>query len=63
MIAQTLGELTIERSQDTSDKVITALEKAGFVVVVEHDAGYKVNYIIAEVIDGKVNEVTKNELR
>jgi len=47
MIKQ-LGELTIKRSADYYDKVVKALENAGFVIVLSTETTTDRYYIVAE---------------
>jgi len=46
-----LAELTVENSKDYNDKVVTALQDAGFIIVLRTDTAFKKYYIIAESED------------
>lgn len=43
-----LGKLEIQKSSDYYDKVVKALEKAGFVIVLETETSTEKYYIVAE---------------
>ena len=43
-----LGELEINKSADYYDRVVKALEDAGFVLVLDHEFTEEKHYIIAE---------------
>ena len=43
-----LGELTIKKSADYYDKVVKALENAGFVIVLSTETTTNSYYIVAE---------------
>lgn len=43
-----LGELTIKKSADYYDKVVKALENAGFVIVLSTETTTEKYYIVAE---------------
>ena len=43
-----LAELTVKSSIDYNDKVITALQDAGFIIVLRTDTTFEKYYIIAE---------------
>ena len=43
-----LADLTVSNSEDHYDKVVTALEEAGFVLVIESDTLTERYYIVAE---------------
>lgn len=46
-----LGELKINTYDDYYDKIVQALEKAGFVLVLELETTFEKHYIIAESED------------
>ena len=48
-----LGELTIEKSADYFDKVVKALEDAGFVIILRSETITHSYYIVAESEDKK----------
>ena len=43
-----LGKLEIRKSSDCYDKVVKALEEAGFVIVLETETSTEKYYIVAE---------------
>lgn len=43
-----LGELTIKKSDDHYDKVVKALEDAGFVIVLSAETSTETYYIVAD---------------
>lgn len=43
-----LASLEVNRSADYNDKVVEALENAGFVLVLDHETSLEKYYIIAE---------------
>ena len=43
-----LGELKVNKFDDYYDKITQALEKAGFVIVLELETGFEKHYIVAE---------------
>ena len=46
-----LAELTVDKSADYYDKVVEALENAGFVLVLDTDTTSESYYIVAENMD------------
>lgn len=46
-----LAELTVSKSADYYDKVVKALENAGFVLVLDHETTSESRYIVAESED------------
>lgn len=48
-----LGELTIDKSTDYYNRVIKALEDAGFVLVFDYETTLERHYIVAESEDHK----------
>ena len=43
-----LGELKVNKFDDYYDKIVQALEEAGFVIVLELDTSFEKHYIVAE---------------
>ena len=48
MINRKLGELTIDKSADYHDRVVKALEDAGFILVLDYEFTMEKHYIVAE---------------
>lgn len=46
-----LGELKINTSEDYYDKIVHALEEAGFIVVLDLETFFEKHYIVAESED------------
>ena len=57
-----LAELTVKTSSDYYNKVVKALEDAGFVLVLDYETITEKIYIVAESEDkNEVKERTRNE--
>lgn len=48
-----LAELTVTKSKDYNNKVVKALEDAGFVLVLDSDTSFDSHYTVAESEDKK----------
>lgn len=46
-----LAELTVTKSKDYNNKVVKALEDAGFVLVINCETTFETHYIVAERMD------------
>ena len=53
---QKLAELTVKKSADYHDKVVKALENAGFVLVLDTDTTSDSYYTVAENMDEREDE-------
>ena len=56
-----LGELKVYKSADYNNKMIKALEDAGFVVVFDYEATFEKYYIVAESEDVVEREVENED--